>query len=132
MAVRTTFLSALSAWLAAPVPRPPQPISPMRSVSLFAENALCERLTLAANTDPTVAAADVFRNCLREVDGETGSLIDSLGSRFMDQNRIHRRSPSRKQTGGFAQTAPSGPDVGTSRRSTMPSARAIRGWHLHW
>jgi len=35
-AVSTAFLSACIAWLAAPVPRPPQPIRPTRRVSPLA------------------------------------------------------------------------------------------------
>jgi len=56
------FLSAVKAWLAAPVPRPPQPISPTRSVSLFAANEIWGKIEIGANTDPSAAVVDVFKN----------------------------------------------------------------------
>src|SRR5437764_7284641 len=82
IAVRTTFLSAWIAWLAAPVPRPPQPISPTRNVSVAAGD-LWERLTFAVNTDPSAAAVEVFKNSCREGEREIGSLITLLELWFM-------------------------------------------------
>src|ERR1035438_1254400 len=66
MAVRTTFLSALRAWLAAPEPRPPQPINPTRSVSVFSRAKSCPGISVgAASALPT--RAEVFRKSRREV-----------------------------------------------------------------
>src|ERR1035441_972451 len=66
IAVRTTFLSALSAWLAAPEPRPPQPIKPTRSVSVFSlAKRFPGRIAGAASTLPT--RAEALRNSRREV-----------------------------------------------------------------
>src|ERR1039457_6269260 len=66
MAVRTTFLSALRAWLAAPEPRPPQPINPTRSVSVFSRAKSCPGISAgAASALPT--RAEVLRKSRREV-----------------------------------------------------------------
>jgi hypothetical protein len=54
-----TFLSAASALAAAPVPRPPQPISPIRSVSLFgAKPGLSAARTKGAKPVASAAADD--------------------------------------------------------------------------
>src|SRR5439155_13868567 len=80
IAVRITLLSAFNAWFAAPVPRPPQPIRPTRRVSLLAPTDCWEYPRFAANTDPSAAVVDFFRNSRRELEEvkEVWSLIISL------------------------------------------------------
>ncbi len=56
MAVSITLPSAFMAWLAAPVPRPPQPINPTRIVSSLAAKVLvlakiAGAIALAASAD---------------------------------------------------------------------------------
>ena len=63
MATSLTFVSAPSAWTAAPVPRSPQPIKPTRSTSLPAACAF-----VIAAIVPVAAA--VFKKIRRELDAE--------------------------------------------------------------
>src|SRR5690554_6126198 len=67
MAVIITFGSAFSASPAAPVPRPPQPISPTFKVLLFdVQIELDPNDVLVAKIVPTVANPAVLINCLLE------------------------------------------------------------------
>src|SRR5262245_59077919 len=77
MAARTTFLSALSAWLAAPEPRPPQPTSPTFNVpELPAAKRLPGRMAGAAKALPM--AAEVLRKSRRVVSGVSGLFIRGI------------------------------------------------------
>src|SRR3954447_7442361 len=69
MDVRTTFLSAFKACLAAPEPRPPHPINPTRMVSPGdAADDLVPRISGADKAPPSAAAVEVLRKVRREVD----------------------------------------------------------------
>src|SRR5947209_6540424 len=72
IATSLTFLSALRAWAAAPVPRPPQPIRPILSVSPP------PAWTAGATARTAPAAADVFRKPRRVAPGFVGS-VDIAG-----------------------------------------------------
>src|ERR1051325_867748 len=68
--VRMTFLSALNACLAAPDPRPPQPISPTLLVSPGeAAEDFVPRINGPERALPSAAAVEVFKKVRREVDG---------------------------------------------------------------
>src|SRR5437867_9587157 len=68
----------LSAWLAAPEPRPPQPISAMRMVSL-GEIAPCAKRSTASvlsSAVPAMALDEFLRNCRRENSlGDNGFML---------------------------------------------------------
>ena len=65
MAVNMTLESAFIAWLAAPVPRPPQPISPTLIVSSLAANVFCGIEKLGNATPAATTAEEDLMNCLR-------------------------------------------------------------------
>src|SRR5262249_31400073 len=83
IAVRATFLSALRACAAAPVPRPPQPINPTRSVSLLPRaGTTAGRPSWEPNAPPTTAAVvDDRRKSRREVFAAFGGDIILFSSR---------------------------------------------------
>src|SRR5262249_8651461 len=79
MAVRITFLSAFNAWSAAPEPRPPQPMRPILSVSLFVPaKRFPGKMAGAASTLPM--AAEVLRNSRRVVTGFSFIIAEILTS----------------------------------------------------
>src|SRR5262245_44275360 len=88
MACRTTFLSALSACEAAPVPRPPQPTSPTFKVSLLAAKSLGATEMYGAIAAPAASMEDCFKKPLRCVPRR-----DS-GEEFMTRNRFATRPDS--------------------------------------
>lgn len=74
IAVSTTSLSALSAWLAAPEPRPPHPISPTRNFPPFSlPHNSPGRIAGAANAPPTKAV--LLRNSRRLISRCNGLFI---------------------------------------------------------
>src|SRR5438105_9607692 len=64
MAMSLTWGSALSAWLAAPVPRPPQPMSPTRRTALPAACTLATLPQGVARAAP--ATAEAFKKSRRD------------------------------------------------------------------
>src|SRR3954466_13064584 len=75
MAVRSTFLSAPSASLAAPDPRPPQPIKPTLIVSPGeAAEDLLPRINGPDKPPPIAAAVELLRNVRRDVEMEFGAI----------------------------------------------------------
>src|SRR6266850_1279816 len=80
MAVRITFLSAPSASLAAPDPRPPQPINPTLIVSPGeAPEDLLPRINGPVKAPPMAAAVELFRKVRREVETEFDGAIRCCG-----------------------------------------------------
>src|SRR5204863_6316509 len=90
MAVRTAFLSPRMAFMAASLPRPPQPIKPTRRVSPGeAADDLVPRMAGTA-MKPAAVAVEVLINWRREVEGES---LEFIGIVFPDVLRwpFHQR-----------------------------------------
>src|ERR1019366_2113347 len=93
MAVRTTFLWGVRAWLAGPGPRPPQPIKPTRRVSVFSlAKSDPGKIAGAASTLPT--SADALRNSRREVRLLQGVFIIQVLHGHSDRNLRPSKPPN--------------------------------------
>src|ERR1035441_9948709 len=93
IAVRTTFLSAVRAWLAAPEPRPPPPIKPTRRLSVFGlGKSGPDKIAGAASTLPT--SADALKNSRREVRLLQGVFIIRVLHGHSDRNLRPSKPPN--------------------------------------
>src|SRR3954465_4385023 len=95
IAVRMTFLSALRAFLAAPEPRPPQPIKPTFIVSPGeAAEDLLPRINGPDKAPPMAATVELLRKVRREVERVFVGAIRGCGLLNSDINGSRLRQAS--------------------------------------